>query len=418
TDAYFNVCLFILTNCVEIRTERIFSESELKLSILAHPCINGSYLPKQETELVHTVLEELEVFLQRNERKSVLLFPPLPSRFRFLIHETTLNHPDLSTFSVGEGCARRVVVCYSDFRLSEQDQQDPKGSSYYRARSQDRVMDDKCNTSNSRQRNKRPDKAIYVPRGIRHKVDLEQPNLKQSSEESCPNTAFVANPRPKEDPTHQPLADHEFVQLSKCGPSPWPSEWDETVSLLMSLKLDNQEDVNGANNTVLPTDVKLQEEGIDESLISEIKARVKDRDVTIVNTCSDFPAYANIWLDPEEFGHVIEIYDFPIIFKTEDILDAFADYSEGGMKIKWVDNTHALGIFSNQLAATEALSIEHPLLKTRALLEGSEKSKWKAARRAEFMQPVKERPRTDAVVARRMVSRALGLGGLRANTDK
>lgn len=25
-------------------------------------------------------------------------------------------------------------------------------------------------------------------------------------------------------------------------------------------------------------------------------------------------------------------------------------FSEGGMKIKWVDNTHALGIFSNQLA--------------------------------------------------------------------
>lgn len=368
--------------------------------------------------MVHTVLEELEVFLQRNERKSVLLFPPLPSRFRFLIHETTLNHPDLSTFSVGEGCARRVVVCYSDFRLSEQDQQDAKGSSYNRACNQDRVIGDKGNTSNNRRRDKKPDKAIYVPRVIRHKVDPEQPNRKESSEESCSNNDIVANPRPKEDPTHQPLADHEFVQLSKSGPSPWPPEWDETVSLLMSLKLDNQEDENGANNTVLPTDVKLQEEGIDESLISEIKAKVKEKDITIVNTCSDFPAYANIWLDPEEFGHVIEIYDFPVIFKTEDILDAFADYSEGGMKVKWVDNNHALGIFSNQLAATEALSIEHPLLKTRPLLEGSEKAKWKAARRAEFMQPVKERPRTDAVVARRMVSRALGLRGLGANTEK
>lgn len=394
-----------------------FSFSGLKSSNLALPCVNGSYLPKQEAELVHTVLEELEVFLQRNERKSVLLFPPLPSRFRFLIHETSLNHPDLSTFSVGEGCARRVVVCYSDFQLPEEGHQDLKSSSYYQACSQDRVMDDKGNASNNRRKDRRPDKAIYVPRINRHKVDLEQPNLKETSEESCSDTALEANPRPKVDPTHQSLADHEFVQLSKSGQSPWPPAWDETVSLLVSLKLDDQEDENGANNTVLPTDRKLQHEGIDKGLISEIKAKVKDKDITIVNTCSDFPAYANVWLNLEEFDHVIEIYDFPAIFKTEDILDAFADYSEGGMKIKWVDNTHALGIFSNQLAATQALSIEHPLLKTRTLLEGSEKAKWKAARQAEFMQPVKERPRTDAVVARRMVSRALGLGGLRANTD-
>ncbi len=37
----------------------------------------------------------------------------------------------------------------------------------------------------------------------------------------------------------------------------------------------------------------------------------------------------------------------------------------------------------------------------------------------EFIQPVKERPRTDTVVARRMVTRALGLrGGLRGDTLK
>lgn len=28
----------------------------------------------------------------------------------------------------------------------------------------------------------------------------------------------------------------------------------------------------------------------------------------------------------------------------------FVVYSEGGMKIKWVDNTHALGIFSSASA--------------------------------------------------------------------
>uniref|UniRef100_A0AAZ1XJR5 Uncharacterized protein n=1 Tax=Oreochromis aureus TaxID=47969 RepID=A0AAZ1XJR5_OREAU len=87
------------------------------------------------------------------------------------------------------------------------------------------------------------------------------------------------------------------------------------------------------------------------------------------------------------------------------------------MKIKWVDNTHALGIFSSEsaemclLTALHALSICHPLLKARALADGSKKAQGKAIRRAEFIQPVKERPRTDCAVARRMVTRALGIQG-------
>lgn len=84
----------------------------------------------------------------------------------------------------------------------------------------------------------------------------------------------------------------------------------------------------------------------------------------------------------------------------------FFPVSEGGMRIKWVDNTHALGVFSNESAgkgfdcavyvvlglslqwlmlchvAIHALSICHPLLKTRALAEGSKKAQGKAFRRA------------------------------------
>lgn len=47
---------------------------------------------------------------------SVLLFPPMPSRLRFLIHKTAEKFPELSTFSVGEACSRRVAVCYSELR--------------------------------------------------------------------------------------------------------------------------------------------------------------------------------------------------------------------------------------------------------------------------------------------------------------
>lgn len=80
------------------------------------------------------------------------------------------------------------------------------------------------------------------------------------------------------------------------------------------------------------------------------------------------------------------------------------------MKINWVDDTHALGVFSSDsagkrlystvkvaegfyanqestnillcAAALHALSICHPLLKARTLAEGSKKSRGKAFRQA------------------------------------
>ncbi|XP_070964807.1 R3H and coiled-coil domain-containing protein 1-like [Oncorhynchus clarkii lewisi] len=141
----------------------------------------------------------------------------------------------------------------------------------------------------------------------------------------------------------------------------------------------------------------------------EITAHLTETDVAIEHTHNDYSYFGNVWINQDEYAHVIEIYDFPAMFKTDDLLDAFSDYSDWGMKIMWMDNTRALGVFSSQSAALHALSIRHPLLKTRTLSDGSKKAKGKAMRCAEFIQPVKERPWTDSAVARRMVTTALGL---------
>ncbi|XP_057177331.1 R3H and coiled-coil domain-containing protein 1 isoform X1 [Triplophysa rosa] len=179
---------------------------------------------------------------------------------------------------------------------------------------------------------------------------------------------LVANQEPDVNSTNQSLND-------AC---------DQTVPFLTSMPLDDRDDEN-CSNTVVPTDETIQPLDSEEieQLYSEIKANLKHKDVVIQNTCNDYSGFATIWLNQNEFSHVIEIYDFPNIFKTDDLLDAFVDYSEGGMKIKWVNDTHALGVFSSQAAAEQVLSLKHPLLKTRPLSEGSQKAKWKAMRRAD-----------------------------------
>ncbi|XP_046998088.1 uncharacterized protein LOC124613430 [Schistocerca americana] len=150
---------------------------------------------------------------------------------------------------------------------------------------------------------------------------------------------------------------------------------------------------------------------LDPKLIEEITNAVGS--VKIEKPKSDYNGYQNkpeIILDPgDEFSHVIEIYNFPAAFKTEDLVTIFSPYKNGGFEIKWVDNTHALGIFSSSFVAAEVLAAEHPFVKTRPLREASHESRMKARRSAEFLQPYKVRPETCAALARRLVTGALGV---------
>ncbi|XP_030342678.1 coiled-coil domain-containing protein R3HCC1L [Strigops habroptila] len=111
----------------------------------------------------------------------------------------------------------------------------------------------------------------------------------------------------------------------------------------------------------------------------------------------------------DELPHVIEIYDFPSDFRTEDLMRVFCSYQKKGFDIKWVDDTHALGVFSSPITARDALSTKHLMVKTRPLSQGTRASKAKARAYAEYLQPAKERPETSAALARRLVIGALGV---------
>ncbi|XP_064603293.1 coiled-coil domain-containing protein R3HCC1L-like [Liolophura sinensis] len=114
-------------------------------------------------------------------------------------------------------------------------------------------------------------------------------------------------------------------------------------------------------------------------------------------------------VDLEAYDHVIEISEFPVEFLTRDLIAAFQPFISRGFDIKWVDDTHALGIFSSAIAARDALQMQHPMLKVRALSEADKQCKLKAKRCVEFLQPYKARPQTSASAARRLVTGALGL---------
>lgn len=53
---------------------------------------------------------------------------------------------------------------------------------------------------------------------------------------------------------------------------------------------------------------------------------LKDTNVSIEHAHNDYSCYEALWINQEDFSHVIEIYDFPPMFKTEDLQDAFTEY--------------------------------------------------------------------------------------------
>ncbi|KAM6234964.1 R3H and coiled-coil domain-containing protein 1 [Porphyrio hochstetteri] len=144
-------------------------------------------------------------------------------------------------------------------------------------------------------------------------------------------------------------------------------------------------------------------------LFAEIVGHLTVKDISIEKISLDYSSYGDAQLSDRDFGHVTEIYDFSPSLKTENILEIFSDFHESGFKIQWVDDTHALGIFSSVSTASQALGRRYPSLKIRPLIHATKQSKLKALQRPKLLQLGKERPQTDTVVAKRLVSRALGL---------
>uniref|UniRef100_A0A1A7X9X8 R3H domain and coiled-coil containing 1 n=2 Tax=Iconisemion striatum TaxID=60296 RepID=A0A1A7X9X8_9TELE len=390
-------------------------------------------------------MDDLETYQQQNHDKSVLLFPPLSSRLRYLIHRTVEDIPELTTFSVGESCCRQVVVCPCELR-GESDEDNFESCDCCREeplskKETSSSIKPKPPAPSQSRGPKKPDQPLYIPRAARERLSQQnsQGSTAQKDMQSCSSNS-VSGPSDSCSCTEttqytkllssSPLESNSQVVQSKTDsyanssrpcPLKKPLKSSQKLheneapiwNLTKSYAEMNIDDDKSANLAFGSDSVDTEDTSTEmEDVIRQIEAHLKDTETVFINLVhNDYSVFEEVLLNSDDFRHVIEIYNFPFIFKTEDLLDAFVEYSDGGMKIKWVDNTHALGVFSSEAAALHALTISHPLIKTRMLSEGSKKAKGKAMRRAEFIQPVKERPRTDCVVAKRMVTRALGIRG-------
>uniref|UniRef100_A0A8C5NKX4 R3H domain-containing protein n=1 Tax=Junco hyemalis TaxID=40217 RepID=A0A8C5NKX4_JUNHY len=159
--------------------------------------MDGVFLSPSEDEFVGRIVEELEHFMEQGQHHRVLLFPPLSSRLRYLIHRTVENMELLSSFSVGEGWRRRTVICHSAVRLPSEPCSDPKpgppagraqrpaqpwGRGARGARGPRHAGDTHGDSARatvgsgriSRPPRRKPERAPFVPRGGRRKANWRE----------------------------------------------------------------------------------------------------------------------------------------------------------------------------------------------------------------------------------------------------
>ncbi|NXC75323.1 R3HC1 protein, partial [Anhinga anhinga] len=479
---------------------------------LALRCMDGVFLSPNEDEFVGRITEELEHFMLQGQHHRVLLFPPLSSRLRYLIHRTVDNVDLLSSFSVGEGWRRRTVICHSAVRLpSETSDQKPssnpprpqrppqpwgRGGRGGRMRHGGEVHGDNsraCVGSGRIKRppRKKPDKALYVPKAMRKKAEwgeqespvaagAESGGDMAQEEEICPKAsvgdaqeelgksegssggvslALGKQQEPGEECVSGKSNDDTKDECPPCCTdvpslengndfSEQESQNKDCSDSLSSVHSKNSMEAEAQDQSLqnrsgkvpvaeeedkersgladalwrelrLPAGDKEEsaavhgqsslEDDCTAELFAEIVGYLTVKDISIEKISFDYSSYGDAQLSEGDFGHVTEIYDFSPALKTEHLIEVFSDFHESGFKIQWVDDTHALGIFSSPSTASQALGRRYPSLKIRPLIHATKQSKIKALQRPKLLHLAKERPQTDTAVAKRLVTRALGL---------
>ncbi|NWT28554.1 R3HC1 protein, partial [Cardinalis cardinalis] len=387
--------------------------------------MDGVFLSPSEDEFVGRIVEELEHFMEQGQHHRVLLFPPLSSRLRYLIHRTVENMELLSSFSVGEGWRRRTVICHSAVRLPGETPSEPRAASGAarggrgaRPRPAGDPHGDSARATVgsgriSRPPRRKPERAPFMPRGGRKKANWRERESPGDGEAAPGGESGPGNPSReqqelgraggspgKEEPVpgkgsaEHPLCDGKVPSLGNGGDSCERESRDGDCSHSPTEALAAPEPLRGADPGAAGRIQGKEEEeakegsGVAEALrrgldlaagdregtrqsgleddctaelLAEIVGNLTVKDISIERIAVDYSGYGEAQVSEGDLGHVTEIYDFPSSLRTEDLLEMFSDFHESGFKIQWVDDTHALGIFSS-LSTGTGLGLRHPEL--------------------------------------------------------
>ncbi|KAI5943475.1 R3H and coiled-coil domain-containing protein 1 [Manis javanica] len=423
---------------------------------LALLCLDGVFLSSAENDFVLRVQEELDRFLLQKQPSKVLLFPPVSSRLRYLIHRTAENFDLLSSFSVGEGWRRRTVICHLDIRSPSSDglsapcRPPASHSSKYRGPRPTSNQGAAAGVPGARagrwHRGRKPDQVLYVPRVLRRqeeRVPPPAPGLQGDAPAGklLEETGDVGAGDPNSDQELPVLVTQATEDLMGLGQGceneqlPDPVDPEPPRPESHSGAGDRPEKaaqpgaglqlgLEGGNGSALEQRLAAEEEEEEEEeeegpgscsededseLLQEITDNLTEKEIQVEMVHVDTASFTDLLPGEKDFAHVVEIYDFESALKTEDLLAAFSEFQEKGFKIQWVDDTHALGVFPCLASAAEALAKDFSVLKIRPLTQGTKQSKLKALQRPKLLRLVKERPQTNTAVARRLVAQALGL---------
>ncbi|NXX26103.1 R3HC1 protein, partial [Nicator chloris] len=378
---------------------------------LALRSMDGVFLSPTEDEFVGRIAEELEHFMLQGQHQRVLLFPPLSSRLRYLIHRTVENMELLSSFSVGEGWRRRTVICHSAVRLPSEPSSEHKagtnpsrgprpaqpwgrgGRGGARPRHPGDTHGDNARASVgsgriSRPPRRKPDKALYVPKGSRKKAnwrERESDGDAAAGGENCPRNSIrdeaaggencprnsIRDEAPGEEEEHRegsemklPREEEEHKEGSEVK---LPREEEEGKEG-SEVKLPREEEEHREGSEVkVPREeeehkevLPIQEEeehkegsevaqalwrGLDlaagdregtrpsgleddctAELLAEIVGNLTVKEISIERVSVDSCSSGEAQLTEGDLGHVTEIYDFPSALRTEDLLGIFSDF--------------------------------------------------------------------------------------------
>lgn len=74
-------------------------------------------------------------------------------------------------------------------------------------------------------------------------------------------------------------------------------------------------------------------------IVKQISCEVK-----VIKASHDYSDYQNTKY--QDLDHVIELYEFPSTFKTQDLVQLYRGASQDPVYVKWCDDTHALLVLS------------------------------------------------------------------------